>query len=78
MRIDEVIIDEESVISSWISDLTLTNGGSGNVTMALGNGRRYSVRGVGKQLYDAWIAAESKGKFWHQQIKNRFITVRLV
>lgn len=78
MRLRELTVTEQPVMSSWISDLTMTGGSSGNVTMVLGSGRRYSVRGVGEQLYAAWIAAESKGKFWHQQIKNRFVTVRLI
>lgn len=78
MRLRELTVTEQPVMSSWISDLTQVRGASGDVVMALGNGRRYRVRGVGDQLYRAWIAAGSKGQFWHQQIKNNHVTVRLI
>lgn len=78
MRLRELTVTEQAVMSSWISDLTRVRGASGDVVMALGNGRRYRVRRVGDQLYSAWLAAGSKGQFWHQQIKNRFVTVRLI
>ena len=74
--IDEDILDEQPVLSSWIADITLANDGS--VTITLGNNRRYSVKSVGDQIYQAWIAAPSKGKFWHQQIKNNHAVVRLM
>lgn len=74
--VDEAMLDEQPVLSSWIADITLANDGS--VTITLGNNRRYSVKSVGDQLYQAWIAAPSKGKFWHQQIKNNHAVVRLM
>jgi hypothetical protein len=76
--VGEEEIDEAPVISSWISDLTLVKGASGNVTMALGNGNRYSVKSVGGQLFNAWLQSPSKGKFWHKNIKNKFQVVRLL
>jgi hypothetical protein len=78
MKMSEIIINEVPVISSWISDLTLVKGRSGDVTMALGNGNRYSVKGVGAQLYSQWAAAPSKGIFWHENIKNQFPVIRLI
>jgi len=74
--VDEAMLDEQPVLSSWIADITLANDGS--VTITLGNNRRYSVKSVGDQLYQAWIASPSKGKFWHQQIKNNHAVVRLM
>lgn len=71
-------LHEEPVMSSWISDLTLVDGPAGDVTMALGNGRRYSVRGLGPDLYTAWAKSPSKGKFWHQSIKNSYVVSRLI
>jgi hypothetical protein len=78
MRLKELFLTDASVLSSWISDLTLVNNRSGDVTMALGNGNRYSVKGVGEQLFNNWLAAPSKGKFWHQNIKNKFQVLRLI
>lgn len=77
MRIDEIVLFETPVISSWISDLTLVKGPSGDVTMTLENGRRYSVKRLGPKLYNQWVTAPSKGIFWHQQIKNQYRVVRL-
>ena len=74
--VEEAMLDEQPVLSSWIADITLANDGS--VTITLGNDRRYSVKAVGDQIYQAWIAAPSKGKFWHQQIKNNHAVVRLM
>lgn len=76
MRLRQIIL-EEPVISSWISDLTLQNNRT-DVTMALGNGRRYRVRSVGPQLYSAWVAASSKGRFWHDRIRGVYTVERLV
>jgi hypothetical protein len=76
--VGEEEIDEAPVISSWISDITLVNDRSGNVTMALGNGNRYSVKSVGSQMFNAWLQAPSKGKFWHNNIKNKFQVVRVL
>lgn len=77
MRIDEIILTEQSVISSWIAGLTMVKGRSGDVTMALGNGRRYLVKGVGSQLYQQWLAAPSKGTFWHENIRNQYRVDRI-
>jgi hypothetical protein len=76
MRIDE-IVTEDPVQSTWISDLTLQQNQQ-DITVALGNGRRYKVRGAGKDIYRAWVQAASKGKFWHEQIRNRFVISRLI
>lgn len=78
MKIEEIMITEKPVISSWIADLTLTRGRSGNVTMTLGNGRKYSVKKVGTERYYQWINASSKGMFWHQYIKKNHDVVRLL
>lgn len=77
MYIRSLIINETQVLSSWISDLTLQKNQS-DVTMTLLNGRKYRVSGVGADLYSTWVASPSKGKFWHQQIKNNYITTRLL
>lgn len=71
------IITEAPVMSSWIADLTLMRNGR-DVTMALGDGKRYRVNGVGAAVYQQWMQAQSKGSFWHDQIKNRYRVTRLI
>lgn len=78
MRLRELTIREDPVMSSWIANITLTKGRSGDVTMALKNGNRYSIKKVGPQLFQAWKASGSKGQFWHNQIKNNFVVMRLI
>lgn len=82
MRYSEIIselkqlLDEESVFSSWIDDLTLDR--NGDVIMTLLSGRRYRVSDVGEDMYGDWIGSMSKGKYWHNYIKNNFATYRIM
>ena len=64
---------ETPVDSSWIMKLSQKDG---NVLMAL-NGRRYLIQNVPSSVYDSWIKAQSKGKFWHQRIKGVYRVERL-
>jgi hypothetical protein len=74
---EHIHLQEQPVMSSWISDLTLQNNNA-DVTMALGNGRRYAVRGVGPTVFQQWVTAPSKGKFWHGQIRGNYTVTRLI
>lgn len=74
MKLDEVLLNEQPVFSSWIEDLAYKQGG---VVMTLGSGRVYFVARVKPALFKSWIAAASKGRFWHRQIKERHITTRI-
>jgi len=76
MKIFEIIMCEAPVVSSWITNITLNPNQS--VVMALSNGRRFRVQNVNKALYAAWIAAPSKGIFWHQRIRGKHITKRIL
>lgn len=75
--VSEAVLDEQPVLSSWIADITLQKN-ERDVTMALGNGRRYKVASVGRSVFTAWVNSPSKGKFWHQHIKNRHRVLRLL
>lgn len=77
MRIDELRLKEEPVLSSWIADVTLQKNNR-DITMTLGNGRRYVIRGAGPAQHTAWLRAPSKGQYWHQNVKNRFPVVRIM
>lgn len=74
----EQLLTEAPVMSSWISDLTLVDDNSGDVVMALLNGTRYRVLGVGPNMYGGWMKSGSKGKFWHNNIKKRYKIRRLI
>lgn len=71
------IITEAPVLSSWIADLTLMNNGR-DVVMALGDGKRYRVNTVGPAVYQQWMQAQSKGRFWHERIKQNYAVTRLI
>lgn len=78
MKINEIIIKEVPVISSWIANITRVKGPSRNITMTLGNGKKYSVKNVDNRVYRNWIRAPSKGQFWHQNIKNNYDIERIL
>jgi hypothetical protein len=73
MRIDEVILNEQMVFSSWISDLDLQGD---DIRMSLLSGNEYIVKGAGS-LFDEWTGAMSKGKFWHRAVRGLYFVVRL-
>jgi hypothetical protein len=75
--VSESILNEQPVLSSWIADITLQRN-ERDVTMTLGNGRKYKVASVGRTVYTAWVNSESKGKFWHTKIKRRHRVLRLL
>jgi hypothetical protein len=74
MKINEITLIEQPVLSSWIEDLTYTKNA---VIMTLGNAYEYKISNVPQSLYRAWIQAPSKGRFWHRRIKDRFVVTRL-
>lgn len=77
MKLDELELDEDPVSSSWISDITLRNN-KRDIVMTIANGKKYLVRNPGIKLFRAWIKTGSKGQFWHQYIKNKFLVTRLM
>lgn len=74
---------ETPVLSSWIEDIEY-NEEEGYIELTLLNGNEYHVIGKGRnagkpvpeKLYQRWIRAPSKGRFWHKNIKNKYYTVR--
>jgi len=68
---------EDFVDSSWIDQIVLQNNNV-DVTLVLLNGRRYLIKNVGPELFDQWVNAESKGKFFHYNIKHNHAISRLI
>lgn len=84
MKIHEIVITEAykniyevAVDSSWIEDIDLDQDDDGNVIMTLLSGRMYKLFGVPQELYDEWLDAESKGKFWHEYMAGQYNTTRI-
>lgn len=40
------------------------------------HGGWYTYFGIGADIYDAFVAAQSHGRFFHEQIKNRYFYQR--
>lgn len=75
MRATE-ILNEKSVLSSWITDLTY-NRPNKVLTMRLANGISYSIANITRSLFNRWVNSSSKGFFFHQYIKNRYQIKRI-
>lgn len=74
MRLFEIQrLDEESVFSSWIDELDYDDG---NVIMTLLSGRAYQIRDVPYDVFEEWLQASSKGKFFHSDIKGLYDITR--
>lgn len=67
----EEILNEKSVNSTWITDLTY-NRPNKILTMRLSNGISYSIPGITRAMFDRWVNSPSKGFFFHENIKDRY------
>lgn len=47
----------------------------GDVRIIVKDGRSYTVKNVPYVLYRNWQKAESKGKFWHAFIRDKYVVV---
>jgi len=64
-------LNEVAVASTWITNLVYTRK-TKTLTMALNNGRRYAIKGISRQSFERWKDSPSKGKYFHQHIRNTF------
>lgn len=67
---------EKAVESSWITNLT-HNRPNKTVTMRLSNGRTFSIPGITRTMFEQWTNSPSKGKFWHDRIKNVYRATKI-
>jgi len=71
MRISDVIIlCEKKVQSSWLSSVTRRGK---NALIVTNGGQQYTVHGVPQDIIKLWIASQSKGQFFHQNIKGKYV-----
>lgn len=45
--------------------------------LVFASGRSYDYFGVAREIYDAFLSAESKGAFFHKNIKGRYKEARV-
>lgn len=74
MKIIEVL-NEVAVQSSWIVDVRKIGR---NTYFINSDGSRYRVIGCPTSVYREWLAAPSKGKFFHNRIKYHYKIVRKI
>jgi hypothetical protein len=77
MRFTEIQLLEKPVLSSWITNLVQTRK-TRTVVMTLNNGRKYRIENMSRYKFDQWHRSPSKGKFWHQYVKNRHNVTRVM
>ena len=70
----EMNLDEEQVFSSWIDEISYD--GNGRVLLLLLSGRQYIVHDVPEEVFEEWLEAPSKGKFWHSDIRDYYIVMK--
>lgn len=75
MRYVEFIC-EKPVESAWISDLT-HNRPNKVLTMRLSNGKSFSIPGISRTTFEQWTRSPSKGRFFHNYIKDSFPVNRI-
>lgn len=69
-------LTEKPVESSWITDLTY-NRPNKVLTMRLSNGRSFSIPAVTRSMFTRWANAPSKGRFFHDQIRDKYQVSRI-
>ena len=75
MKISE-FLNETAVESTWITSLTY-NRPNKILTMQLSNGKTYSIPGITRTMFERWINSTSKGRFFHDKIKDTYRSTRI-
>ncbi len=70
------LLTEKPVDSSWITDLVY-NRPNKTLTMRLSNGRSFSVPNITRSMFERWTKSPSKGQFFHNYIKDRYLVTRI-
>ena len=71
------ILNEKAVESTWITNLTY-NRPNKVLTMRLSNGRVFSIAGITRTVFEQWIKTASKGRYFHDRIKDTYNIQRIV
>lgn len=63
-------LNEQKVFSSWIDDISFYPiDNSIDMTVKTGQRKKYKILFKNKNIFDDWLKAGSKGKWWHNKIK---------
>ena len=72
MLVEEItLLNEKMVLSSWIKELTY-NRPRKILTMSLLDGKKYLIHNISRRQFDNWNNANSKGQFFHTNVKDRY------
>jgi hypothetical protein len=69
-------LGEKPVESTWITDL-IYNRPNKILTMCLSNGKVYSIKGITRTTFEKWSKDRSPGRFYHNNIKDRYLITRI-
>jgi hypothetical protein len=72
MKIAE-LLTEAAVKSSWIARVDYSPYPARILTLVLKNGNMYKIPNVTTAVYQQFLTRPSKGKYWHQFIKGRYL-----
>lgn len=75
MKLSE-ILNEKAVESSWITDLVY-NRPNRVLTMRVSNGRTFSIANISRAIFDQWANTPSKGRYFHNRIKDNYKVSRI-
>ncbi len=70
------LLTEKPVQSAWITDLVY-NRPNKVLTMKVSNGRAYSIKGITRTTFEQWVKSPSKGRFFHNRIKDSYQVERI-
>lgn len=76
MRASE-FITEDRVKSSWIARVDYTPYPARALTLKLKNGNIYKIPNVSQSVYQRFLTNPSKGKYWHQFIKGKYLVTKI-
>ena len=75
MRLSE-FLTEKAVQSTWIASIT-HNRPNKVLTVILSNGRAFSIQNVTRSTFEKWSRAPSKGRYYHDFIKDKYKLTRM-
>ena len=76
MRAKE-FITEARVKSSWIARVDYTPYPTRTLTLTLKSGSVYKIPNVSTSVYQRFLTNPSKGKYWHQFIKGKYLVTKI-
>lgn len=70
------LLTEVAVESTWISSVSY-NRPNKILTLVTNVGSTYKIANVPRSFFDKWKNSPSKGKFYHENVKDRFNLIKV-